>query len=159
MSFFKHVQLHKYDLTDKGVSQACYDEITTELADAKNALSENNNDLNAASEYLRKKGLAKASKKTSREANEGAVGIYENEKIVAIIKVNSETDFAAKSEKFLNFLDDLGNIILSNNTKLTKNDFLNLKFNDLLVSDLFKNMISQIGENLVLNDIFVFEKK
>ena len=40
MSFFKHVQLHKYDLTDKGVSQACYDEITTELADAKNALSE-----------------------------------------------------------------------------------------------------------------------
>ena len=126
--------------------------------DCKNALSENNNDLNAASEYLRKKGLAKASKKTSREANEGAVGIYENEKIVAIIKVNSETDFAAKSEKFLNFLDDLGNIILSNNTKLTKNDFLNLKFNDLLVSDLFKNMISQIGENLVLNDIFVFEK-
>ena len=40
MSFFKHVQLHKYDLTDRGVSQACYDEITTELADAKNALSE-----------------------------------------------------------------------------------------------------------------------
>jgi len=40
MSFFKHVQLHKYDLTDKGVSQACYDEITTELGDAKNALSE-----------------------------------------------------------------------------------------------------------------------
>ncbi len=40
MSFFKHVQLHKYDLTDKGVSQACYDEITADLADAKNALSE-----------------------------------------------------------------------------------------------------------------------
>ena len=40
MSFFKHVQLHKYDLTDRGVSQACYDEITTELADAKNALTE-----------------------------------------------------------------------------------------------------------------------
>ena len=40
MSFFKHVQLHKYDLTDRGVSQACYDEITADLADAKNALSE-----------------------------------------------------------------------------------------------------------------------
>ena len=40
MSFFKHVSLHKYDLTDSGVSQACYDEITAELADAKNALSE-----------------------------------------------------------------------------------------------------------------------
>ena len=40
MSFFNHVQLHKYDLTDKGVSQACYDEICTDLADAKNALTE-----------------------------------------------------------------------------------------------------------------------
>ena len=40
MSFFNHVQLHKYDLTDKGVSQACYDEICIDLADAKNALSE-----------------------------------------------------------------------------------------------------------------------
>ena len=40
MSFFKHVQLHKYNLTDKGVSQACYDEICIDLADAKNALSE-----------------------------------------------------------------------------------------------------------------------
>ena len=40
MSFFNHVQLHKYDLTDKGVSQACYDEICIDLADAKNALTE-----------------------------------------------------------------------------------------------------------------------
>tara|TARA_Y100000766_G_scaffold275044_1_gene277642 strand:+ start:2382 stop:2573 length:192 start_codon:yes stop_codon:yes gene_type:complete len=40
MSFFNHVQLHKYDLTDKGVSQACYDEIVADLADAKNALTE-----------------------------------------------------------------------------------------------------------------------
>ena len=48
--------------------------------DCKNALSENNNDIEKAIEYLRKKGLAKASKKSSREANEGAIGIYSNEK-------------------------------------------------------------------------------
>ncbi len=55
--------------------------------DCKNALSETNNNLDEAIEYLRKKGLAKASKKSSREANEGAVGIYSNDKIITIIKV------------------------------------------------------------------------
>ena len=55
-------------------------------------------------EVLRKKGLAKASKKSSREANEGAVGFFENKNIAVLIKVNSETDFAAKSDKFLKLL-------------------------------------------------------
>ena len=72
--------------------------------DCKNALSENNNDIEKANEYLRKKGLAKASKKSSREAKEGAVGIYESKELVVLIRINSETDFAAKSETFLSFL-------------------------------------------------------
>ena len=63
--------------------------------DCKNALNENNNDIEASIEYLRKKGLAKASK-TSRTANEGAIGIYSNSNIIAIIKVNSETDLCCK---------------------------------------------------------------
>ena len=74
--------------------------------DCKIALSENNNDIDGAVEYLRKKGLAKASKKTSREANDGAIGFFSNEKISVIIKINSETDFAAKSETFLSFLNE-----------------------------------------------------
>ncbi len=126
--------------------------------DCKNALAENDNNLDKAIEFLRKKGLAKASKKTSREANEGAIGVYSNESILVILKVNSETDFAAKSDKFLDFLDQLGKLIIdSNNPKLTKDEFFNLKFNQNLVSDYFNNMISQIGENLVLNDMLIFE--
>ena len=126
--------------------------------DCKNALSENNNDIEKANEYLRKKGLAKASKKTSREANEGAVGIYESKELVVLIRINSETDFAAKSETFLIFLDDLGQFALSlSKPGIKKEDFLNLKYNENTVSDYFKSMISKIGENLVLNDLQIID--
>ncbi len=126
--------------------------------DCKNALNQNNNNLDEAVEFLRKKGLAKASKKSTREANEGAIGIYSNEKITAILKINSETDFAAKGDKFLNFMDELGQLIIdTNNANLTKDEFLNLKLHDSLVSDYFKNMISQIGENLILNEMLIYE--
>ncbi len=126
--------------------------------DCKNALSENKNDLEKSVEFLRKKGLAKASKKTSREANEGAIGIYSNESIIAVIKVNSETDFAAKSDTFLEFLDQLGSIIINEgNINLTKENFLNLPFNGNSVSDYVNNMIAKIGENLVINDLMILK--
>ena len=51
---------------------------------------------------------------------EGAVGVYSNKDITALIKVNSETDFAAKSDTFLDFLDSLGNLVLENNTNIDK---------------------------------------
>ena len=69
--------------------------------DCKIALKENNNNIEASIDYLRKKGLAKASKKSSREANEGAVSVYNNKNKTVLLKVNSETDFAAKSDVFL----------------------------------------------------------
>ena len=61
--------------------------------DCKRSLEENNNDIEKSVESLRKKGLAKASKKSDRDANEGAIGIYSNESFSVLIKVNSETDF------------------------------------------------------------------
>ena len=127
--------------------------------DCKNALPENENDIDKSVEHLRKKGLAKASKKTSREANEGAIGIFSNEKILTVIKVNSETDFAAKSDTFLEFLNELGNIALSSeNYKIDKESFLNIKYKEGLVSDFINNMIAKIGENLILNYLLIFEK-
>ena len=124
--------------------------------DCKNALSDNNNDLDKSIEHLRKKGLAKASKKTSREAIEGAIGIYSNDSIISIIKVNSETDFAAKSDTFLDFLDELGNIVLNEvNESISKEAFLNLKFKTSTVSDYINNMIAKIGENLILNNLII----
>tara|TARA_B100000674_G_scaffold141831_1_gene111528 strand:+ start:299 stop:1150 length:852 start_codon:yes stop_codon:yes gene_type:complete len=123
--------------------------------DCKKSLEENNNDIEKSIEALRKKGLAKASKKSDRAAIEGAVGIYSNKNITAIIKVNSETDFAAKSDTFLNFLDSLGKLILENDTVLDKDKFLNLKYDQGTVQDYFNTMIAKIGENLILNDLLI----
>ena len=127
--------------------------------DCKKSLEENNNDIEKSIETLRKKGLAKASKKTDRAANEGAVGVYINNDITVLIKVNSETDFAAKSETFLNFLDSLGQYVLEKNIHINKSDFLNSKYNTGTIQDYFNSMIAKIGENLILNDLIIKENK
>ena len=127
--------------------------------DCKKSLEENNNNIEKSIEALRKKGLAKASKKSDRVANEGAVGIYSNKDITVLIKVNSETDFAAKSDTFLNFLDNLGNLVLKYSNKFDKQEFLNLKFENGSVQDYFNSMISKIGENLILNDLIIKDNK
>ena len=108
---------------------------------------------------MRKKGLAKASKKSDRAANEGAVGVYSNKDITALIKVNSETDFAAKSDTFLDFLDNLGNLVLENNSKIDKEQFFKLNYENGTVQDYFNSMIAKIGENLILNDLLIKENK
>ena len=127
--------------------------------DCKKSLEQNNNDIDKSIEALRKKGLAKASKKSDRAAVEGAVGIYLNKDITALIKVNSETDFAAKSDTFLDFLDNLGKLVLDHNTNLNKNEFLNLQYENGNVQDYFNSMIAKIGENLILNDLIIKENK
>ena len=127
--------------------------------DCKNALSENNNDIDKAIEYLRKKGLAKASKKITRDAKEGAIGIYENENKLVVLKLNSETDFAAKSDSFLSFIDELGYFALENpDDNLNKDNYLNLKYNNSTISELLNSMIAKIGENLIINDLIIFNK-
>ena len=127
--------------------------------DCKKALSENNNDLDTSVDFLRKKGLAKANKKSSREANEGAVGIYGNNYITSIIKINTETDFAAKNEIFLNFMDQIGNYILSvNKLELKIDDFKKMLFDDISIADHFKNIISKIGENIILSKLIIVDK-
>ena len=128
--------------------------------DCKNTLKENNNNIEKSIDSLRKKGLAKASKKSSREAKEGAVGFFSNDKVSIILKINSETDFSAKSDTFLDFLDLIGKIALKQNDKsLNLENFLNIKYNDKSVSDLLKEMIAKIGENLIINDLKIFSNK
>jgi elongation factor Ts len=127
--------------------------------DCKKSLEDNDNDIGKSIEALRKKGLAKASKKSDRAANEGAVGFYSNKDITVLIKVNSETDFAAKSDTFLDFLDNLGALVLENNTIIDKNNLLNLKYEDGTIKDYFDSMIAKIGENLILSDLLIKENK
>ncbi len=127
--------------------------------DCKKSLEENNNDIEKSIESLRKKGLAKASKKSERAAIEGAVGFYSNQDITVLIKVNSETDFAAKSDTFLDFLDSLGKLVLDNNKTLDKAQFLNIKYENGTVLDYFNSMIAKVGENLILNELIIKENK
>ena len=127
--------------------------------DCKKSLEDNNNDIDKSIEALRKKGLAKASKKSDRTAIEGAVAVYSNENITALIKVNSETDFAAKSDTFLDFLDSLGNLVLENNSNIDKEQFLKLQYEKGTVKDYFNSMIAKIGENLILNDLLIKDNK
>jgi len=128
--------------------------------DCKNALVENNNDIQLSVDCLRKKGLAKATKKSSREAKEGAVGFYTNENISIILKINSETDFSAKSDVFLDFLDLIGNIAINqNDPNLSLENFLNVNENGKSISHLLTEMIAKIGENLIINDLKVYDNK
>jgi len=124
--------------------------------DCKKALEENNNDLESSVDFLRKKGLAKANKKSSREAKEGAVGVYSDDFLTAVILINSETDFAAKNEVFLNFMEEIGNFSLNiENSNLTLEDFNSMIFENISISDRFKSIISKIGENIILTKLLI----
>ena len=128
--------------------------------DCKKALEENNHDIDLSIDFLRKKGLAKADKKSSREAKEGAVGVYSNNKISTIIQINTETDFAAKNEVFLNFMDEIGNYSLEiKDTNCSVENFLESTHNNRKISDLFKDIIAKIGENIILTKLYINEHK
>ena len=103
--------------------------------------------------------MLKLLKKSSREANEGAVGFYSNDEIATMIQINTETDFAAKNEVFLNFMDKIGNFSLEANKKdLSIEDFNSMKFNSRSINDQFKDIIAKIGENIVLAKLLVINK-
>ncbi len=128
--------------------------------DCKKALEENGNQIEKSIIFLRKKGLAKASNKLSRETNEGAIGVYMNNSIAIMLEVNTETDFAAKNSIFLDFVDQIGQYALSvNNTSILKLDkFLNHSFDGKKISEYFTEIIAKIGENIVLKRLSFINK-
>jgi len=88
------------------------------MLDCKNALVENDGNMDAAIDYLRKKGLSKAAKKSDRIAAEGLVSAYiHGGRIGVLIEVNSETDFVAKNEEFQAFVKDLAMQVAAQNPK------------------------------------------
>ena len=104
--------------------------------DCKKALEECSHDIDLSIDFLRKKGLAKANKKSSREAKEGAIGVYSNDKISTIIQINTETDFAAKNEVFLNFMDQIGKFVLEvDDIDISLENFVKLSFQNKIKSN------------------------
>ena len=128
--------------------------------DCKKALQENNNEIEKSIDFLRKKGLAKAVKKSSREAKEGVVGVFMNDKVAAILEINTETDFAAKNKIFLDFVDEIGRYVLNVNDSMsyTLEDFLNQSIGGKKISEYFSDIIAKIGENIVLRRLSFVSK-
>ena len=88
------------------------------FSDCKLAIIENNGDIEKSIEYLRKKGIAKASKKMSRVAAEGLILLHEKNNSISIIEINSETDFVAKNKDFIIFCKEISEINFKNKSNL-----------------------------------------
>ena len=117
------------------------------MQDCKNALKENNNNIEKSIEYLRKKGVLKAAKKSSRDAAEGLIILGEDNKSINLIEINTETDFVAKNAEFINFCEKISKI----STKAENlNDLNNLKIDGVIIKDLIVSLVSKIGENIKL---------
>ena len=93
--------------------------------DCKNAIDETQGDIEKSVELLRKKGIAKAIKKMSRVAAEGLICIYEQDNQFSMIEINSETDFVAKNNQFVNFAEEISQLALIKSGKME--DILNSK--------------------------------
>ena len=117
--------------------------------DCNLAIKEANGDLNKAVEILRVKGISKASKKMSREAKDGVVAISGNEKKTSIIEVNCETDFVAKNNDFIKFVQELSDLNNSNDSNIEKLKIAKMK-NGISVEDNLVALIAKIGEKITI---------
>ena len=124
--------------------------------DCNSALKEASGNLEKAIEILRIKGVSKASKKMSREANEGLVFICGDEKKTSIIEINCETDFVAKNDDFLNFTKEIGEINNSVSSDLEKLNNTKMK-NGSTVSQNLIDLIAKIGEKITIGRSKTFE--
>ena len=127
------------------------------MMDCKNVLKETNGDIEKAIEVLREKGLATAAKKSGRIAAEGLVKqlISDDFKTAAIVEVNSETDFVAKNDTFITFVNEVATMVLDNEIS-TLEELKALPWigdNSITVEDKLTEMISTIGENLAIRRI------
>ena len=117
--------------------------------DCNSALKESNGDIDKAIEILRIKGVAKASKKMSRDAKEGVMAVSGDNNQTSVLEVNCETDFVAKNEDFINFvkeLSGLNNLVKSDLKKLNQSKMKNSK----TVEENLVTMIAKIGEKITL---------
>ena len=124
--------------------------------DCKVALDETNGDLDKSIEFLRKKGIAKASKKMSRTASEGLALVKEGDGKISIIEINSETDFVAKNQDFINFCKELSEINFKSKSDLDQLNNTKMK-NGILVKDNLVNLIAKIGEKITIRRAKFFD--
>ena len=117
--------------------------------DCKAALDETKGNLEKSVEFLRKKGIAKASKKMDRTASEGLILTKEKNGNISLIEINSETDFVAKNQDFISFCKEISELNFSTKSNLSKlND--EKMANGISVKDNLVNLIAKIGEKITI---------
>src|SRR5271154_4943475 len=118
------------------------------MMDCKQALAENAGDMQAAIDWLRKKGLSKAAKKAGRVAAEGLIGALTAGKKGVVVEVNSETDFVARNEQFQGLVRMIAGIALDVGTDVEK--IKAAKVGGVTANDAINSAIATIGENMTL---------
>lgn len=119
------------------------------MMDCKKALAETGGNIDDAVDFLRKKGLSAAAKKSGRVAAEGAVAAISEGSIGAVVEVNAETDFVAKNEAFQAFVAGVQNIVMANEiTDVAALGAINYPGTDRTVSEELTHQIATIGENM-----------
>jgi elongation factor Ts len=118
------------------------------MMDCKSALSETKGDIEAAVDWLRKKGLSKAAKKAGRVAAEGLIGIFTSGKSAAVVEVNSETDFVARNEQFQEMVLKIASLAAKAKGDVAKLLAMTYPGTKVTVEEHVKEMVGTIGENL-----------
>jgi elongation factor Ts len=125
--------------------------------DCKLAIDETNGDIEKAIEFLRKKGIAKASNKMNRTAAEGLCLLQEKDGEVSLVEINSETDFVAKNETFISFCKEVSIINFENKSDLSKINKAHMK-NNLSVETNLTDLIAKMGEKITIRRSVYFDK-
>ena len=119
------------------------------MMDCKKALDESDGDIESAVEWLRKKGINTAEKKSARDATDGLITVQINDISGVIIETNSETDFVARNENFQEFCDLISNLCLKDKIDSVEK-LLQSKSDNIPVKQILTNLIAKLGENLII---------
>ncbi|MDR0753745.1 MAG: translation elongation factor Ts [Holosporaceae bacterium] len=133
--------------------KALRDCIGAGMMDCKKALVECNGNIEDAIDWLRKKGLAAAAKKSSRIAAEGLVGVAAEGRCGTIVEINAETDFVARNELFQKYVKDVARIAYENNCTLEQLKALEYPGTGHSISEELTNLIAVIGENMEIRRV------
>src|SRR6202043_2397981 len=131
-----------------GMVKELRDQTGAGMMDCKAALSENDGNLEAAVDWLRKKGLSKAAKKAGRVAAEGLIGVAVSANKGVVVEVNSETDFVARNDLFQGLVKMIANVALGTGPEVDK--ILAAKAGSITIAEAIPDTIAKIGENMPL---------
>ena len=120
------------------------------MMDCKTALAETNGDIEAAIDWLRAKGIAKADKKSGRTAAEGLVGVAAGENKAVVVEVNSETDFVARNDAFQTLVRNVAQVALTTDGTVDAVAAATYPSAEKSVADTIKDAVATIGENMNL---------